>query len=178
VDLGRHGTHANGMPAGLRSTKLPRTAAGWTSTPYYLVTIGNAISWGSAREYLSRFGIGVNEWRLMAHVANEPGCTSTEVSQFLRVDKAIVSRSLKSLVEKGLIGAVDDEGRRRLYLTEQGVAHHDLILPIALRREEILLEGLDQHERAVLIDLLRRMHANLAAMNEYDHVAAEDDPAE
>lgn len=171
MDLGQDGAHGDAAPTGLRRTKLPKTAAGWTSTPYYLVTIGNAISWGSAREYLSRFGIGVNEWRLMAHVANEPGCTAAEVSQFLRVDKAIVSRSLKSLVEKGLMGAVEDDGRRRLYLTEKGVTHHDVILPVALRREQILLEGLRDHEREVLIDLMRRMHANLAAMNEFDHAA-------
>jgi len=177
VDLGPDAAHADGVPTNLRRTKLPRTAAGWTSTPYYLVTIGNAISWGSAREYLSRFGIGVNEWRLMAHVANEPGCTSSEVSQFLRVDKAIVSRSLKSLIEKGLMAAVDDDGRRRLFLTEEGVARHDVILPVALRREQILLDGLDEHEREVLIDLMRRMHANLAAMNEFDHAAESAVPA-
>ncbi len=147
MDLSPDVAHADGVPAGLRRTKLPRTAAGSTSTPYYLVTIGNAISWGSAREYLSRFGIGVNEWRPTAHVANEPGCTSSEVSQFLRVDKAIVSRSLKSLIEKRLVGAVDDDGRRRLYLTEEGVARHDIILPVAFRREQILLTGLNEHER-------------------------------
>lgn len=171
MDPGPDGARTDGVPTALRRTKLPQTAAGWTSTPYYLVTIGNAISWGSAREYLSRFGIGVNEWRLMAHVANEPGCTAAEVSQFLRVDKAIVSRSLKSLIEKGLMGVVDDDGRRRLYLTEEGVTHHDVILPVARRREEILLDGLSEQERAVLIDLMRRMHANLAAMNEFDHAA-------
>lgn len=159
----------------LRRTRLPRTAAGWTSTPYYLVTIGNAISWGSAREYLQRFGIGVNEWRLIAHVANEPGCTAAEVSQFLRIDKAIVSRSLKSLIDKGLVGLDTRDGARRLYLTEDGVAQHDNILPIAIRREQILLEGLDDRERKILLDMLRRMHANLSTMNEFDHPAANEE---
>ena len=56
------------------------------------------------------------------------------------------------------------------------VAHHDVILPVALRREQILLEGLAEHEREVLIDLMRRMHANLAAMNEFDHAAQNVSP--
>jgi DNA-binding MarR family transcriptional regulator len=164
-------------PTSLRRTRLHHTAAGWKSTPYYLVTIGNAISWGSAREYLDRFGIGVNEWRLMAHIANEPGTTAAGVSQFLRIDKAIISRSLKNLIDKGLAGTDSSEGPRRIYLTEKGVLQHDEILPIAIRRQEILLEGLDQDERELLIGMLRRMHANLAAMNEFDHSADRRDVA-
>ncbi|MFD1507222.1 MarR family transcriptional regulator [Georgenia yuyongxinii] len=155
----------------LRRARLPRTAAGWTSTPYYLVTIGNAISWGSALGYLRRFGVGVNEWRLMAHVANEPGCTAADVSRFLRTNKAVVSRSLKTLQDKGLVGLDSADGARRIYLTEDGVALHDRILPIAVRREQILLDGLDEEERELLIGMLRRMHANLTAMNEFDHGA-------
>lgn len=155
----------------LRRTPLPRTAAGWSSTPYHLVTIGNAISWGSAREYLRRFGIGVNEWRLLAHVANEPGCTATDISQFLRIDKAVVSRNLKSLVDKGLIGIDAADGIRGLYLTDDGVTMHDDVLPIAIRREQILLDGFDDDDREALMGMLRRMHSNLAAMNEFDHDA-------
>lgn len=158
-------------PLPLRRDPLPRTAAGRTSTPYYLVTIGNAISWGSAREYLHRFGIGVNEWRVMAHIANDPGCTGAGISSFLRIDKSVVSRSLKSLAEKGLVGVDPRDSMRRVYLTELGVALHDDILPIALRREDILLNGLDSEERDKLIEMLRKMHANLSAMNEFDHRA-------
>ena len=154
---------------GLRRTQLSRTAAGWTSTPYHLVTIGNAISWGSAREYLHRFGIGVNEWRLLAHIAHEPGCTAAEVSQFLRIDKAVVSRSVRSLIEKELVGTDVSGGTRRLYLTERGVEMHDNVLPIALRREQILLDGFTAEERSELMSMLRRMHSNLTAMNEFDH---------
>lgn len=158
-------------PTAVRRTPLPRTAAGWASTPYYLVTIGNAISWGSAREYLHRFGIGVNEWRVMAHIANDPGCTGTDISQFLRIDKSVVSRSLKGLMDKNLVAAELDNGVRRAYLTQLGVALHDQILPVALRREEILLAGLSAEERELLIEMLRKMHANLSAMNEFDHRA-------
>ncbi|WP_152192103.1 MarR family winged helix-turn-helix transcriptional regulator [Georgenia satyanarayanai] len=160
----------------LRRSPLPRTAAGEASTPYHLVTIGNAISWGSAREYLDRFGIGVNEWRVMAHVANDPGCTATSVSQFLRIDKSVVSRSVKSLIGKGYVGVEPEGGARKIYLTESGVEHHARVLPIALRREEILLTGFTADERAVLMHMLRRMHSNLAAMNEFDHQADRLDP--
>lgn len=155
----------------LRRSPLPRTAAGETSTNYHLVTIGNAISWGSAREYLDRFGIGVNEWRVMAHVANDPGCTATSVSQFLRIDKGIVSRSVKSLISKGYVGIELEGGVRKIFLTRLGVDQHSRVLPIALRREEILLTGFTADERATLMQMLQRMHGNLAAMNEFDHKA-------
>lgn len=152
----------------LERARLPRTAAGPESIPYYLVTIGNGISWGSAQEYLHRFGIGVNEWRLMAHIAYDPGCTAAEVSRFLRIDKAVISRSLKRLISRGLVGVDVEIGTRHLYLTHAGVALHDTVLPVALRREEILLGDLDADEREVLLALLRRMHTNLAAMNDFD----------
>lgn len=155
--------------AALHRERLPRTAAGWTSTPYYLVTLGNAISWGSAREYLERFGIGVNDWRVLAHIANAPGCTATEISQFLRLHKAVISRSVRSLIDKGFVGIDGQDGTRRLYLTESGVSRHNQVLPIALRRQEILLDGLDTEDRERLLSMLRRMHANLSAMNDFDH---------
>jgi len=161
---------------GLHRERLPRTAAGQESTPYYLVTIGNAISWGSAREYLHRFGIGVNEWRALAHIAYEPGCTAADISRFLRIDKAVISRSLKTLLDKKLVGVdATSNGTRALYVTDDGVTLHDEVLPIALRREQILLEGLDEHEREVLLGLLRRMHTNLSAMNEFDHQTSDED---
>lgn len=167
-------TSSEETPTGrLIKERLPRTAAGTESTPYYLVTIGNAISWGSAREYLHRFGIGVNEWRVLAHVAYEPGCTAAAVSRFLRIDKGVTSRSLKSLMEKDLVGVeLATDGTRALYLTGQGATLHNEVLPIAIRREQILLKGLDDEERRLLLVLLRKMHANLTEMNAFDHQAS------
>ena len=115
----------------------------------------------------------MNEWRVLAHVANEPGCTAAEISQFLRINKAVISRSLKSLIEKSLVGIDAGDGARRIYITEDGATQHDAILPVAYRREQILLTGLDETEREVLMSMLRRMHSNLAAMNEFDHGAEE-----
>lgn len=68
-------------------------------------------------------GLNLSQWRVMAAVADRPGRTSSEVVEITPMDKAIVSRAVASLVERGLAErrASPIDGRRaHLFLTEEG----------------------------------------------------------
>jgi DNA-binding MarR family transcriptional regulator len=137
-------------------------------TPYYLTVIANAISSSASQVYLREFGIGVNDWRVLSHLGLEPGCTAQVISNVLQVDKSVVSRSVRTLVDRGLVAAESTPGFRRLYLTTRGAELHKEMVPLALQRERLLLSGLDDAEVEQLLGLLRRLHANVPALAAYD----------
>ena len=135
--------------------------------PYYLTVIANAISSSASQVYLREFGIGVNDWRVVSHLGLDPGCTAQVISNVLQLDKSVVSRSVKTLVDRGLVGVETTPGFRRLYLTAAGAELHKRMVPVALEREQLLLAGLDDADVALLLGLLRRVHANLPALTAY-----------
>ncbi len=139
--------------------------------PAYLVRLANAVSRGASRMYLKLFGVGVVEWRILSVLANTPGATAQNISEEIDLDKASASRSVKTLQHDGYITVSTDDTdqrRHRLFLTTNGEALHAEILKLAIRREERLLEGFAEAERALVIWFLQRMSANLAGLDALD----------
>ncbi|MGY1635997.1 MarR family winged helix-turn-helix transcriptional regulator [Geodermatophilus sp. SYSU D00742] len=142
--------------------KLPVTIDREAYTPAYLSLVSNALSWGSTFQYMRRFGVGVNDWRVVSALGNHPGATAGEVCTVLGLNKSVVSRSVAGLTERGLVTIERADGQRRLYLTADGVALHDQLLPLALERERWMLRGFSDEELGQLRDFLRRMHDNIS----------------
>ena len=138
--------------------------------PYFLTVIANAASTSASQVYLRRYGVGVNDWRVLTHLGLDPGCTAQVVSNELQVDKSVVSRSVKTLVHGGLVAVESTPGFRRLYLTAEGAALHKEMMPVVLERERILLAGLTPEEVDQLLSLLRRLQGNLPALAAYDPI--------
>jgi len=136
--------------------------------PSYITQIGNKWARGASRLYLKKFGIGVNEWRVMTIFAREPGITAQGACDILGSDKAAAGRSIAILEKKGLVRLEANPSDRRsrcVYLTDSGWAMHDSILEIALRREKLLLDAFTEEEAATLISLLDRMRQNLVRLH-------------
>jgi DNA-binding MarR family transcriptional regulator len=132
--------------------------------PFFLSSIGNKLSRGASRIYLARFGVGVNEWRLLANLKVCGAASAGAICEASGINKAAASRAAGRLQELGLVHAVGDpsDGRSRtLSLTKAGVELHDRIIVVALKRERALLNGLSDTERHQLIELLRKLYANV-----------------
>ena len=133
--------------------------------PFFLSAVGNRMSRGASRTYLERFGIGVNEWRLLANLRASPGTTAGEICARSGIDKAAVSRALRVLHDRDCLepagDGTGDARARSLRLTPQGEALHDQVLEVALKREARLLAGFSPDEREMLINFLRRLYANI-----------------
>jgi DNA-binding MarR family transcriptional regulator len=138
--------------------------------PYYINMISNKLSRGSSRLYINKFGIGVIEWRILGYLRRSDGSGSAnEICQTLAIDKSAASRSIQELETKDLVTSNPIDRRQRLLsLTEKGRSLHDQVLPIALERERILLSSLTNLERKQLLVLLRKLRANIAALNEFE----------
>jgi len=137
--------------------------------PFTLIAIANRIGRSASRTYLAQFGIGLNEWRVMAHLRVRPGITAHHICDLSELDKAAVSRSLRQLELKKLVvigrGADDPRGRA-LRLTAAGDLLHDRLVRIAVTREALLLSGFSAEEQAQLRAFLARLRANTRLLRE------------
>lgn len=136
--------------------------------PHHLSIVNNGLSWGASRIYLRMFGVGINEWRVLSALTNEPGITASRIVEMVALNKSVVSRSARALEQTGHVRSDAGDGRRLLYLTPLGVELHDRIIAVAIQREQALLAGFSDADKDALCDLLQRMRANLRRVDEAD----------
>jgi DNA-binding MarR family transcriptional regulator len=152
-------------------------------TPRMLALLSNALVWRESNELRRAFGLGTNDWRVLSALAMRPGAAATDVSDFLGMNKALISKSVNTLIARDLIvRIVGRRGQRLLYLTPDGAEMHHSMLPISLRGQEIIHAGLTTDEVAVLTSLLSRMleripDLQVAEFGPAAEVWAEEEPA-
>ncbi|MEL5992132.1 MarR family winged helix-turn-helix transcriptional regulator [Microbacterium phosphatis] len=133
-------------------------------TPRLLALLSNALVWRESHELRRRFDLGTNDWRVISATATRPGVSATEVTEFLGVNKAVVSKSVNVLVERGLLLLSDGpRGSRPMYLSAEGAEMHHLMRPISVRGQEIILGDMSPEEVATFNETLRGMLERLRA---------------
>ena len=73
---------------------------------------------------LSNFEIGWGQQFYAEYIYDHPGTSAQEMVEWIRVDKATLTKSIKKLVEIGYVEVVNDQKDKRikrLYLTDQGI---------------------------------------------------------
>lgn len=149
-----------------------------TYSPAPISYINAAFVWGASEIYRQRFGIGINEWRMLGKLSTFPGSTPADAIRDLSMNKSTVSLSMTALLEKGLI-LTEYEGRmRRMYLTPRGADLYRAIRTIAEERERIMLEPLTDDEIAAFRDYLVRIAAQAPTLRRYDLRSLEEFAAE
>jgi DNA-binding MarR family transcriptional regulator len=148
-------------------------------TPRLLALLSNSLVWRESRALRARFGLGTNDWRVIAALAVRPGATSSEVCDFLALNKAIVSKSVNVLSDRRLIVQGESSGRARpLYLTAAGAEMHDAMLPISMRGQEIILSDMSEEDVGRLNQLLRRLLVKARELQAEDPLDESPDAAE
>jgi DNA-binding MarR family transcriptional regulator len=128
--------------------------------PYRLSVLSNRISSNIARLYGQRYGLAVTEWRVMAVLGLYPDLSAGEVAERTAMDKVAVSRAVARLLERGFIERGTHGGDRRrsvLALSPQGFEVYDVVAPLVLTSERLLLAGLNPQEREQLDGLLAKL---------------------
>lgn len=138
--------------------------------PYQLSTASNAVSDLIAREYKSRFGLKIPEWRVMAVVGSRGACTQRQLVEAILMDKVTVNRAVKKLVSRGLLGRSpnSDDGRsHHLQLSVAGENLYAEIMPIAEAMEQKIMAVLTGDEQTQLSAWLAKIKnsANQIARN-------------
>ena len=138
-------------------------------TPRLLALLSNALVWRESTELRRLFGLGSNDWRVLSVLATRPGATSTEVSEFIDVNKAIVSKSVNVLAKRELIALLDGpRGSRPMYLTQAGAEMHEQMLPVSMAGQDLIYSHVKPADVKRLNELLRRMLLDVRAMPQTD----------
>ncbi|MBS0612663.1 MAG: winged helix-turn-helix transcriptional regulator [Proteobacteria bacterium] len=144
--------------------------------PALLVFLANRFTTGTSALYLKNFGVGAIEWRCMGLIAAERWVSPNRICQVIGMDKAAVSRSLRSLEKKKLVEIRSSRQRSRFLevaLTESGSQLHGRLSKIALERERRLLAGIAPGDADLLISMLNHMLTNMPKVNGHIDMPAE-----
>jgi DNA-binding MarR family transcriptional regulator len=132
--------------------------------PFRLNRLAAEVSQHLSAVYRARFALEIPEWRVMATVGQDLGCTAQHVADSTRMHKTRVSRAIAHLARRGLIERVASERDRReraLRLTRAGRRLYAKLVPLALARERALLACMSGAEQRSLLRGLDRLEEYL-----------------
>lgn len=135
-----------------------------TYWPYQLTVLADRISRRTARVVKEDAGLNLSQWRVLAAIAEVPGRTSVDVVTITPMDKGIVSRATKALLDMKLIvrKASQDDGRvSHLFLTPKGKALYQELIP---RVEAVLMRADDALSRDDQTDLKKHLKGLLSVI--------------
>lgn len=116
-----------------------------TFLPYRLSVAASRTSREFSALYRERFGIGIAEWRVVAHLSQADAVSVREIHSRVEMDKSRVSRAAGRLEAQGYITKRASAVDRRLVelsLTDKGREMMAEIAPMAARYDRILVERL------------------------------------
>lgn len=115
---------------------------------------------------LAEHDIPFGHWVFLRVLWDRDGLTQKELSDAAGVTEPTTFAAVKALIEKGYITRRHNPGNKRkfyVYLTPEGAALRDLLVPLAEEVNRIAVDGIPPEQLQILRDTLLRMVANLAA---------------
>lgn len=112
----------------------------------------------------------LSEWRMMVLIMRAEVESAAELVELTRFDRALVSRSLKSLQQRQLLELKPnpEDGRRQIIqVTAAGKQAFDQAEGAMKRRQDKIMGQFSAEEMEVLFDALDRMHA-MAQLRDFD----------
>jgi DNA-binding MarR family transcriptional regulator len=132
--------------------------------PYLLNAIISKFIAASSRIYFKRHGCGMVEWRILSMLALNPTVPASHLSALSGINKSVISRTLKLLVERGYVNLRPDAADRRkelLSLTHEGLALHNEMIVTVLEHERLLFKGFSESDQLAMVTQLRQMLDNV-----------------
>jgi len=130
------------------------------SMPGHFIRRANQISGGLFAEELGGADLTSVQLIALAAIADSPELDATRVAEMIDFDKATIGGVVERLERKGLIERAVSKADRRVKTLVMTVAGRKLLaasMPRVERVQEHLLAPLDETEREVFMDLLRRI---------------------
>lgn len=128
--------------------------------PYRLSVASNAVSQVIGRSYETTENLSMQEWRVIAVLAEDGELTQQGIVARTQMDKVTVSRAARALEERGILSRKenrDDARSLRLSLTAEGRKIYVRVVPAALDLEREVVKGISPKEIADLEALLVRL---------------------
>jgi len=117
---------------------------------------------------LKPFDITASELPVLAYLYNNEGSTQEEIACFQSLDKAMVARIVKSLIEKDFIKKekdIKDKRANNLYLTEHAKRSETEIFESLNKWSTFLMEGTSKEDEEFMYSMLIKMVKRLDNIN-------------
>lgn len=128
--------------------------------PYQVTVLADIIARQTAAVVREHGGLNLSQWRVLAAIAEQPGRTAVDVVTVTPMDKGIVSRATKALLESGLLvrRASQSDGRvSHLFLTGKGSRLYQSLKAHVETVPEPADAILSPREQAAFCSLLKRL---------------------
>lgn len=146
-------------------------------TSFQLRQLANMYTKGTASVYERKFGLTLNEWRLIALLHASSELSLNRLAEQAQFDRGLTSRIVQALADRGFVDRRADSRDARgvaISLTEQGRELVGRIFPEALARNEQLLSCLTKNEREVLQKALQKLTVQARIMLDKEAEQADD----
>lgn len=113
---------------------------------------------------LADFEIGWGQQFYAEYIYDHPGATAQEMVEYIRVDKATLTKSIKRLTEIGYVETVSDEADKRvkhLYLTPKGVPAIERIKEIHRDFYKTLCSNIPHQDVLLTEKIMEQMMENI-----------------
>jgi DNA-binding MarR family transcriptional regulator len=142
---------------------------------FHLMGLAGLAKHAMAFKCLEPWDLSMPEWRLLSTVAEHSPLRFARIAQLTAMDKAQVSRALRTAQEKGLVesslvpptsrpSAANGKpaaGKLQVALTAAGRAIYEKVMPLVQREQMRLIELMTPDERRILLDITQRLFAVL-----------------
>jgi MarR family transcriptional regulator, organic hydroperoxide resistance regulator len=132
--------------------------------PYLANRVGNIIADQFGASALSRHGLSIAMWRVMAVLAANGSQRQIDLADLTSIDSSTLSRMVTRLVRMRLVTRTRSTKSNRevaVELSPKGKALVAELIPIARDYEAVAIAGLSREELDVLKSSLRRIYANM-----------------
>ena len=132
----------------------------------------------AVQQQVAPHGVTIGMWYFLRILWEEDGLTQRELSQRIEMMEPTTATALKSMEERNLVRRVrnvDDKRKVNIYLTEEGRALRELLLPYAKNINERALDGVPPEDIACFRRVMDRMRTNLCALNQSAELLAGDE---
>lgn len=134
--------------------------------PYLLNRAGARIA-AAFGEEVRPLGATLQMWRVLAALRERDARRMGDLSETTSIEVSTLTRLVDSMEKRGLVARRPDAGDARavvLCATPAGRRLTQRILPIAERYEAVALAGFNARETKALKAALRRLYANMSAL--------------
>jgi MarR family transcriptional regulator, organic hydroperoxide resistance regulator len=116
-------------------------------------------------------GVTIGMWYFLRILWEEDGLTQRELSQRIEMMEPTTATALRNMEERNLVRRVrnaDDKRKVNIYLTDEGRALRDVLLPYAKQVNDQALAGVPEADVAVYRRVLSQMRVNLGLAGDMD----------
>lgn len=138
-----------------------------TGVTFRMTGVANRLNRSASAFYRSKFGVGVQDWRLLLVLGRSEGLTVGDAATAADIDTAAASRALKILKDRKLVTLEMTSSRGRATiarLTPAGREMCDKLGAAGADRAAQIISGISPDDVAKLHEILGKILANVEQM--------------